>query len=130
MESERKELAEYKNILSITWYDIAEDEAACSAIYAFAYIPYRTTMVSHLATARRNFRISVNSLSVGDLIRRKGDLKSITYLARARNTIKENEPGYDTDADVLFDPNDVQTLKMNTKAVRGKSAKRKDRRKS
>ena len=100
MESARNALAEYRNILSIARYDLADDEAVCAAIYAFAYIPDKTTMVSHLETARRNSRISVDSLSAGDLIKHKGALKSTSYLSRARGAIKENEPDYDADSDV------------------------------
>ena len=125
MESERKALAEYKNILSITWCDLAGGEAVCAEIYAFAYIPDKTTVISQLETARANSRLAVNSPSPEDLINHKGTPKSIPYPARGRNAIKGNEPDYDTDTDVSDAPKEVKNPKMQTKALRGKSPRQK-----
>ena len=86
-------------------------------------------MVEHLKTARRNFRITANSLPVEDFARHKNAPQSIPYLARARSLITENEPGCDTDKDALAAPTGKGQLKMNTKNARGISAKKKKQQK-
>ena len=125
MEAGGASAKQFEETIQPVWYDLVEEEAILLTIHALAYIADKTSMVSKIKTARRNFRLTVSKLSLIDVSKHKEALQKNNILSRCRSEIRLSEPDYNADEDLANATVGEKRIIMRTRPVRGKGAKTK-----